>query len=272
MILPADYHLHTHNSGDSEAPMEEMIESALKKGIKEICFTEHMDMDYPVTEDLTKDYFLLDTASYKKELYKYKEMYRDKITIKFGVEVGMQTHLAKKNSDYVRSEDFDFVIASIHLIDGEDPYYPSFWTGKDVKKTFGQYFEYTLENLKIFDDYCVLGHLDYLVRYAPKNNKDYSYQAYSEIIDAILTHLISKDKGLDFNTKPLYTDKSCPNPNTEILKRYKELGGRIITFGSDAHKADAVAGSFNKARMMALACGFDEYCTFEKKIPIFHRL
>jgi len=272
MKLPADYHLHTHNSGDSTAPMKDMIETAVNRGLEEICFTEHLDIDFPVTEDIPKDYFLLDTASYKDELLKYKELYKDKITIKFGAEVGMQTHISMQNKEFVHSEPFDFIIASIHLIDRQDPYYPSFWKGRNVQKAFRQYFEDTLENLKLFDDYCVLGHLDYLARYAPKTDNPYSYKAYSDIIDEILVHLIKKGKGLDFNTKQLFTDGSSPNPSPEILKRYKELGGKIITFGSDAHVPEGISGAFEKARVIALKCGFDEYCTFENMTPIFHRL
>ena len=272
MILPADYHLHTHNSGDSEAPMEDMIKSAINKGLEEICFTDHMDMDYPITEDTPKDYFLLDTPPYKKELYKYKEMYKDKISIKFGVEVGMQDHIAKENTAYVRSESFDFVIASMHLIDGQDPYYPEFWEGLDVKEVFRHYFELTLENLKLFNDYCVLGHLDYLARYAPEGSNPYSYEAYSDIIDAILIHLIKSDKGLDFNTSRLFRTGGPTNPSPNVLKRYKELGGKIITFGSDAHKTAGVAGAFDQMRDIAISCGFNEYCTFKNRTPIFHKL
>ena len=272
MILPADYHLHTHNSGDSEAPIEDMIKSAINRGLEEICFTDHMDMDYPITEDTPKDYFLLDTPPYKKELYKYKEMYKDKISVKFGVEVGMQEHIAKENTDYVRSESFDFVIASMHLIDGQDPYYPEFWEGRDSKDVFRHYFELTLENLRLFDDYSVLGHLDYIARYAPKDKTPYSYQDYSDIIDAILIHLINNDKGLDFNTSRLFRDGAPTNPHPEVLKRYKELGGRIITFGSDAHNPAGIAGAFEKASIMAKKCGFDEYCTFEDREPTFNKL
>lgn len=272
MTLPSDYHLHTHNSGDSDASMEAMIESAINRGLSEICFTDHMDMDYPITEDIPKDYFLLDTPSYKKELYKFKEIYKDKITIKFGVEIGMQEHIASQNTGYAHSESFDFVIASMHLVDGQDPYYPEFWEGRDVKEVFRHYFELTLENLRLFDDYCVLGHLDYLARYAPKGNNPYSYSAYSDIIDAILIHLINNDKGLDFNTSRLFRSGDPTNPSPDVLKRYKELGGRIITFGSDAHSPEGIAGAFEKASIIAKKCGFDEYCTFENREPIFHKL
>ena len=273
MFPRADYHLHTHNSTDSTASMESMIESALSKGLTDICFTDHLDLDYPHYEDLPEDAFDLDAKAYHKEISFYRDKYKDRIHIGYGVEVGMQTHIAKDNSDYVRSEPFDFVIASIHLINRKDPYYPDFWDGVDPAKILKEYFELTLENLKLFDDYDVLGHLDYLTRYVPDgDNSYYSYQRYSKEIDAILLHIIKNDKGLDLNSKPIFKGGTDPNPHRDVLKRYKELGGKIITFGSDAHKPEGVAGSFDVLKEIALSCGFDEYCTYSGRNVHFHKL
>ena len=121
MPILADYHMHTHNSGDSDAPMEDMIKSAINKGLKEICFTEHQDEDYPTCYDLPEFPFILDVDSYRDEFLHYKELYADKIKMHFGVEIGMQTHVADKNLDFVKKGGFDFVIASIHLVDKKDP-------------------------------------------------------------------------------------------------------------------------------------------------------
>ncbi len=265
--MQADYHIHTHNSGDSTAPMKSMIESAMERGLSEICFTEHMDMDYPVSEDVPAGTFDLDTKKYFEELLKYKEEYQNRITIKFGVELGLQPHLSSRIAEYVKEYPFDFIIGSAHLLDGQDPYYPVFWQGKSESEIIKRYFEYTLENINAISDFDVLGHLDYIVRYTPTKGQGYSYDKYSDIIDEILKVLISKGKGLDFNTQSLFRGGKNPNPNADILRRYKELGGRIVTFGSDAHKPDALAGCFEYAKEIALSCGFTEYYTFDKRIP-----
>ena len=269
----ADYHMHSHNSGDSKAPMGAMIEASIAKGLKEICFTEHMDMDYPPTPDLPEDPFVLDISSYKNELYKYKEKYQDKITVKCGIEIGMQTQIVGENTAVVKENDFDFVIASIHLVDRKDPFYPDFWKADKAENIYRRFFEQTLENIKLFKDFDVLGHLDYIARYAPKDVTPYSYDMYKEQIDEILVYLIENGKGLDVNSKVLgYSDALEPNPCPAALKRYHELGGRIITFGSDAHKPEAVGCGFEKIRMIALDAGFSEYYTFDKRVPTAHPL
>ncbi len=271
--LPADYHMHSHNSGDSRAPMGDMVRACIEKGLPEICFTEHMDMDYPLLPDLPKDPFILDITSYKEELLKYKEKYKDKITVKYGIEIGMQPQIADDNMKLVADNDFDFVIASMHLLNKRDPFYSDFWDADTVENIFRDYFSSTLENIKLFTDFNVLGHLDYIARYVPEGDTTYSYERFKDLIDEILVYLVKNDKGLDVNSKVLgYSDTLDPNPCPAALKRFYELGGRIITFGSDAHRPEAVGCGFEKIRQIALDAGFTEYYTFDRRVPTAHRL
>lgn len=271
--LPADYHIHTHHSGDSNAPMNEVIEASIERGLDEICFTDHLDLDYPEEyDDLPPEPFNLDIEAYREEYLKYKEKYQDKISVKFGIEIGMQPQVAQENSRIVKENDFDFVIASIHLVDRKDPFYKGFWDHASVENTFNRYFDIMLENLKLFTDYDVLGHLDYLARYVPEGDTTYSYSTFKEKIDAVLEHIIANDKGLDFNSKVLSYGMPFPNPHPDVLGRYRELGGKIITFGSDAHSPKKVASNFEVLKEMALAAGFTEYFTFNKRIPSAHKL
>ncbi|MCR5670224.1 MAG: histidinol-phosphatase HisJ family protein [Butyrivibrio sp.] len=272
MFLPADYHMHSYYSGDSKAPMEDMIESSIKRGLKEICFTDHMDLEYPPLPEVTPGLFEFDTDSYKKEILSLREKYKDKINIKFGVELGLQDHIPDLNKEYVSKYDFDFVIGSIHVLDRQDPYYKEYWEGKSESDVLNRCFELTLENMKLFKDFDVLGHFDYVIRYSPYKGAEYNYESFSEIIDAILSFLIKNDKGLDLNTKAIYGYGLEPNPHAFVLKRYKELGGRIITFGSDAHTPDVVGAAFEQAKEIALSCGLTEYCTYDAHVPTFHKL
>ena len=273
MPIISDYHMHSHHSGDSEAPMEVMIESAIAKELSEICFTEHVDLDFPNLPEVPPGTFDLDVKTYKEELMRLKDVYKDRIAIRFGVEVGMQSQVAKENLALVKSVDFDFVIASQHLVDKRDPFYPSFWEPDTVENIFNKFFDVTLQNIKDFTDFDVLGHLDYISRYVPKGDTTYSYERFADRIDPILEWLAAHDKGLDVNSKALsYGEDYMPNPCPEALKRFKELGGRIITFGSDAHNPEKVAVKFDRIREIALDAGFTEYYTFEKRIPTAHKL
>jgi len=271
MKILSDYHMHSSFSGDSDCPMEKMINSAINLGLNDICFTEHMDMDYEIREDLPKDFFLLDTDRYMEKIIELKDKYKDKISVKFGVEIGMQKHLSDKNSEYINSYPFDFVIASTHLIDKKDPYYKDFYEGKSAEDVIRKYFEQTYQNLMLFDDFDVLGHLDYIVRYIPFDF-EYEPSKYMDIIDEILKIIIKKGRGLDINTKALTNDNnSITNPCKDILVRYKELGGKIITFGSDAHSSEKIANHFDIAKNIAIESGFNEYCTYQKREPAFHK-
>ena len=272
--IPADFHMHTHHSGDSEAPMEMMIEKAIERKVPEICITEHMDFDYPVNEHDTAGIFEVNTDEYMAETVILKEKYKDRITVNFGIELGLQPHLVERNSEYAKSYPFDFIIGSNHLCNGKDPYYMSFYEERSEKEAFTEFFESTLENIKLFDDFDVLGHLDYIVRYAPNLNKSYKYKDYSDVLDEILKTLISKGKGLDINTKSIYSEPSLgdPNPSRKSISRYKELGGEILTFGSDAHKPEHVALGFETAVHIVKSCHFKYYATFSQRKASFHKL
>ncbi len=272
--LPADFHMHTHHSGDCDTPMEMVIEQALEKKLPAICITEHMDMDYIICETDPAGKCEVNTDEYQDELFLYKKKYKGIIDIYFGIELGLQPQIVKTNADYINKYPFDFVIGSNHLVHKKDPYYSSFYEGRTEHEAFMEFFESTLENIQLFDDFDVLGHLDYLVRYAPNLNRDYRYKDYSDIIDEILKTLISKGKGLDVNTKALYSEPSLGdlNPSKDILARFRELGGEIITFGSDAHKAENVALGFDTAVEMAKVCGFKHYALFSNRKAKFVKL
>lgn len=122
MPITADCHLHSSFSGDSHTPMEQMILQGIRQGLTTMCFTEHNDFDYPEYPDLPKDYFLLNTDSYLYDLARLKEKYADRIRLLFGIELGLQPEIARRNAAFVKSYDFDFVIGSSHVCHGKDPY------------------------------------------------------------------------------------------------------------------------------------------------------
>lgn len=272
MPIQADFHLHSHFSGDCEEPMEAMIQKGIELGLTHMCFTEHMDMDFPVTESDPEGKFLVNTDSYLYELVRLKETYADKIKILFGIELGLQPHIRRELAQYAKSYDFDFIIGSSHLCNKKDPYYPSFYENREETEAYREYFTSILDNIKAFSNFDVYGHLDYVVRYGPNKDENYTYSQYQDILDAILELLIEKEKGIEINTGGLRKGLKDTNPSREILKRYRELGGEIVTIGSDAHQKADVASHFEKAREILLDCGFQYYATFEKRYPEFHRI
>ena len=269
MPITADYHLHSYFSGDSVTPMEEMILRAIELGLTKICFTEHMDFDYPVTPTAPKGYFTVNTDSYLYDLIRFREKYAGQITVNFGIELGLQPHLAKENAKYVKEYDFDFVIASSHLANGIDVYLPLYYKDKTDQEAYREYFESILTNIQKFTNFDVYGHLDYVVRYGRNRDNDYFYEDYSDIFEAILTALIDRDKGIEINTGGIKNDLKELHPSNKVIKRYRELGGEIITIGSDSHNCANMTRGFDRVAEVLKECGFKYYTVFEKRVAEF---
>lgn len=250
--------------------MEEMAEKALSLGLSGITFTEHLDPDYPATPDGLS--FAVDLPSYKERLFQIKELYRGKLDIRFGIELGIQPHLGEYFTKLTKDYPFDFIIGSSHVVHGLDPYYPGFFDTRDEQEGYREYFASILENLAAWDGMDVYGHIDYVVRYGPNKNKFYSYQAHKDILDEILRTLISKGKGIELNTGGYHYGLGEPNPCMDIIRRYKELGGEIITIGADAHTPEKIAFAFDKAAEVLSACGFRYYTIFKDRKPEFINL
>lgn len=258
-----DCHMHSSFSGDSSTPLKDMVSEAQRKGLSGICLTEHLDPDYPeIPEEVD---FSLNIPAYHAELASLREKYQNQLDIRYGIELGLQPHLAGQFHDLISREPFDFVIGSSHVVHGYDPYYPDFFHGRTEFSAYREYFESILENLSCFTEMDVYGHLDYIVRYGPNQNHEYSYQKYQDIFDAILHVLVDRRIGLELNTGGYHYGLGEPNPSVDILKRYRELGGEIITVGADAHAPDKIGYAFDRAHTVLKECGFSYYTVFRKR-------
>lgn len=266
-MIRADFHLHSSFSSDSTAPLETMILQGINLGLKIMCMTEHLDYDYPDNPEGCD--FLLDFESYRNELFRLKEKYQDNIEVLFGIEMGLMPHLSKRYQQVADAYPFDFIIGSSHLIDGIDPYEPVYFQKYDSKKGIYRYFESILENIDNCQDldYQVYGHLDYVIRYAPEKNTNFHFSDYKDILDEILKKLIFSGKGIEVNTAGLKYGLGQPNPHIDILKRYHELGGSILTIGSDGHKPEHMAYDFEKVPAILKKAGFDHYTIFRNRKP-----
>lgn len=268
--MTADYHLHSLFSGDSSTPTEDMARAGLNRGLSLLCLTEHFDPDYPYP-DVSME---LDVPAYFAEARRLQALYEKQIEIRIGAELGLQPHLGGflrswLDQNLAEGLSFDFLIGSTHLVDGTDPYYPEFWNGRDQKAAIRRYLDVTLENIRAFDDFDVYGHLDYIVRYIPQGERRFSYPEYRELTDAILQLLIGKGKGIEINTGGYKAGLPDPNPCADVLRRYRELGGEIITMGSDAHTPDYVGCRFSDAKEVLRDCGFRYYTVFRERKPEF---
>ena len=254
-----DYHLHSEFSGDCKTPPEDMIKRAIALKMPAMCFTDHCDFDIPSTE------FLIDEDVYFAKMQALQAKYRQQIDIRIGVELGLQPHLARKHHEYVNKYPFDFVIGSLHIVDDKDPYYPEVFEGKDDRVVYRAYFEQMLDNIEAFSEFQVVGHIDYVVRYGNHKAEQYSYQEYADIIDAVLQKIIDKGLGIEVNTAGFKAGLGFPHPHPDVIRRYQELGGEIITLGSDSHVPEYIGAKFEEMRTMLKDIGFKYYAQFKER-------
>lgn len=263
-----DMHMHSHFSGDSEADSIQLAQRAIDIGLKGICFTDHLDIDYKETPGL----FDLDIPTYKKEIETVKDTFSNQLDIGWGIELGLQPYLFQKNNQIIQDNNFDFVIGSTHVVKQVDIYFPAYYENRIEDDCYREYFEETLKNANSDVDFDVYGHLDYVVRYGPNKNQFYSYEKFADVIDEILRTLIQKGKGLELNMAGFKYGLGHAHPTMETLKRYKELGGEIITLGSDGHAPEQIAWDFDKAPDILKEAGFEYFAVYKKRQPKFIKL
>ena len=251
MAILADFHMHSCFSGDSEAPMEEMVLQAIRAGMREICFTEHMDLDFPAHKEEEEGMFEVDLDAYLKKVLEMRKRYGDRIRIGYGLELGLQPQLAERHTRLIRRQEFDFVIGSSHVCNGRDPYYPEFYEGRTEEEAYREYFQSEIDNIKKFSDFDVYGHLDYVVRYGPNRDREYTYEKYRDLLDQILKLLLENGKGLELNTGGIpYGLRNC----TLFQSFWCDTGSLA------AKLLPSVRTPINRRQSEEALCGRQAYC------------
>ena len=274
-----DYHVHTIYSDDSVYKMEDVIKNGIKKGINELCFTDHIDygIKRDVDDPLGPVYLNgqpisnVDYPEYYKEYLYLKEKYKDQMTLKFGLEFGIQVHTIPKYEALFKQYPFDFIILSIHQVDDLEFWTGDYQKGRTEKEYYERYYQELYDVVNLYHDYSVLGHMDLIKRYDDHDGYD-SFNNHKEMITQILETVIKDGKGIEINTAGLKYGMPEPIPCLDIVKIYHDLGGEIITVGSDAHEVKFFAYRFDVVADMLKNAGFNYYTIFNERKPEFIRL
>lgn len=259
-----DYHMHSTVSFDGHDSPERMVQAAADMGLKEICFTDHIDYE-PGAEVQT---MVFDTNVYHEA---YDDLFHPDVKIRRGLEFGMDPDNVAQFKEDLKRADFDFVLGSVHFADGVDIYFEPYWRGKTVHQAERRYLEQTLACVQTHDDFDVLSHLTYISKArAHPAPRPVPMDEHRELIDEILRVLAQKGKGMEINTSGV---DRCGDylPYDVYFRRFKELGGEIVTVGSDAHTWKRV-GQYSDRACALLKEIFGYVCTFEGRKPIFHKL
>ena len=259
-----DYHMHTVVSFDGKERGTDMVKAALAAGLKEICFTDHLDYD-PLGK---MGILAFDTAVYNAE---YDHLEVPGLKIRRGMEFGMTVDNREQFKKDLQRRKFDFVLGSIHFVDDLDVYFEEYWHDKTVFEAERRFLEATLDCVRLHDDFDVLAHLTYIGKTTAHHcPRTVPYGEHRELIDEILKIVADKGKGLEINTSGV---DRCGGflPTVDYFRRFKELGGEIVTIGSDAHTASRVGQyAFDACEIFKNIFGY--VCTFEDRKPIFHKL
>lgn len=266
--MRADVHMHTNFSHDSEATPEEMVQGAIQKGLEMICFTDHYDKDN--FEWGPEDIF--EPEEYFKVMAPLREKYQGILDVRIGVELGLQPHLKEYYQEFTAKYPFDFIIGSVHSVRRRDVAAGALFETFSDEEVYRIVLEETLEDIRDFREFDVLGHLDYMTRYGKQREQSYSYAKYADLIDEILRTLIENGKGIELNMAGLKYGLPYAHPHMDVLKRYRELGGEIITIGADGHRPEHIAYDYSKVSDILKACNFTFYTEFSSRKPVFKHI
>ena len=276
----ADCHVHSEFSDDSWYTVDDVCRDAVRLNLDEICFTDHVD--YGVKPDADhpelarhgdgKPAVNVDYARYFPAIERARERHAGDLVVKAGFEFGVQVHTIPQFTRVLEQygRRMDFAILSIHQVDDLEFWGGDFQRGRTQREYNDAYYAEMLRIVERFSGYSVLGHMDLIKRYDPCG--PYPFERSRDVIAAILERVIADGKGIEVNTSSFRYGLSDLQPCRDILRLYRDLGGRIVTLGSDSHEP-AHLGSYIRYVMRCLReLGFTEFCTFDRWQPVFHPL
>lgn len=275
----ADYHVHSMFSDDSWYIPEKVVEDAWKNNLDEICFTDHVDYGIkPDWDDAlsakVKDgqrALNVDYEAYFPCIADLRERWADRIVVKSGLEFGVQTHtIPQFNALWDRyADEFDCTLLSIHQVGDLE-----FWTGEFQEgRSQGEYnlayYQELYDVATSFEHWSVLAHVDLIKRYDPVGILD--FPANRDLVAATLEHTIAQGKGIELNTSSMRYGLADSQPAREVLELYRDLGGTVLTLGSDSHKPEHLGAYIRHFQHYLASLGFEGFHTFDKMQPTFHR-
>ena len=265
-----DSHNHTcHFSSDAEMSISDLISACQKREIPRVVITEHYDIDYPHPEEPSQ---VFDINQYIEAFEVWKRLCPNNLELLMGIELGYQEHLAAEIDKISASFNFDSVILSKHLFEGKDVFfYPECYHKYEPAELHRRYIADLSEMAEKCNNYNIIGHYDYINRYCKRRKIRVLYSDCPAEFDRLFEVIIAKEKSLEINTKSIHKALHKKSgeymPDIEILKRYKEMGGKMITLGSDSHTTNSLGVHFEETAEYLKECGFEYNTYFVNRRP-----
>ncbi|MDE5991336.1 MAG: histidinol-phosphatase HisJ family protein [Clostridia bacterium] len=265
-----DTHTHCNHSHDSTQDPRDMIEKAISLGMEYLAITDHYDGELTFLPEF--NYIpQIDLERHFSELNLLKEEYKDKIQVGVGIECG---YMKEANDLYLKNlakYDFDFTINSIHTIEYEDCYMKSYFDKRTKFEAYNAYLKAVRESLDCSYHYDSVGHIGYVMRKSTYSDPMLYSDDHKDLIDDILKTMIYKGKALEINSQSKGTGLDFL-PTKEIIVRYKQLGGQLITFGSDAHTINRIAEKYALVTDYLKSIGFEYVFKYLSHKPVAVKL
>lgn len=260
----SDSHVHSDCSRDGNDPTMMMCESAARLGFYALTMTDHCECNVYTAEaydrSIRQSYF---------EARKAAVVFRERLHIYAGIELGQPMQDLSAAEDALDACEFDFVLASVHNVKNQKDFFDLDYTAVSVSEVLGRYFDEMMEMIS-WGRFDALSHLTYPWRYIVGEHeiriRDIDYQ---DRIDAVLRALIQKRKALEINTSGLRQKLGRTMPDLPVLQRYRELGGRLVTLGSDAHRWADVGGGIESGLELLRQAKFTHFCIYSHHEPIY---
>lgn len=261
-----DYHVHSAISKDSDESLMAMVMELREKDFDGVCFTEHLDPYFP---DEFEPFFI-DWDKYRSQIASARAMFPE-MEIYMGMEAGLNPNSYEEIDKQIKENNPDFVLGSLHCTDemtiGEFDYYERY----EKRKVQEDYLKCLIKNIRDFDNYDVVAHIGFVSKFAPCEGWEIHYSEFPDYVDELLKIIINKGKGIEINTSGLKRSKYTL-PAEDIVKRYRELGGEIITIGSDGHSREFAGYEFDFGAIIARRCGFTHAAKYSARTPKFYEL
>ena len=264
-----DNHNHSQFSFDGgRTSVEASARAAVAAGLGGLCFSDHCDHYVPPMkasfENLVPEYF--DVAEQQAEISRVQSLIGDRLHILKGIEIGMYEECHDQIKKVLEENSFDQVLASVHYIEQTDPYYGGYYEGKDWRQAYGGYLETIYREMTWLRDFDIMGHYDYIVRYASYPVTSIRYRDFSDIFDEMFRYLIQEGKALEINTKSYEGHRGrMVELDNDVLLRYREMGGEIVSLGSDSHEPSRVGAGFTRHAEFLKAMGFRWTAHYESR-------
>ena len=264
-----DNHNHSQFSFDGKrTSVEASARAAAEAGLGGICFTDHCDHYVPPMkasfENVVPEYFNVEEQ--QAEISRIQSLIGDRTRLLKGIEIGMYEECHEQIRKVLDENTFDQIIASVHYIEKTDPYYGGYYDGKDWKQAYGTYLETIYREMKWLEDFDIMGHYDYIVRYASYPVTSIRYRDFSDIFDEMFRYLIQEGKALEINTKSYEGHRGrMVELDNDVLLRYREMGGEIVSLGSDSHEPSRVGAGFTRHAAFLKSLGFRWTAHYESR-------